>query len=51
LEKQEYILDIAKIIKSEFEVSKPLQAKRRTLQEFNYDAIFDKIESLYYEAN
>ncbi len=49
LKREGYIRDIALIIKSEFEVNKPLQAKRRALQTFNYDAIFDKIEPLYYE--
>lgn len=49
LKKESYLRDIALIIKSEFEISKPLQAKRRTLQQFNYDKIFDKIETLYYE--
>lgn len=44
----QYIEDIARIIQSEFENNAPLQAKRRTLKEFNYDAIFEKIESLYY---
>lgn len=44
-----YVGDIAKIIKSEFERNPALQAKRRTLKMFNYDAIFDKIETLYYE--
>lgn len=51
LERDNYVSDIAKIIKSEFEVNKPLQAKRRTLQQFNYDAVFDKIEALYYEQD
>lgn len=50
LENEQYIMDIAKIIKSEFEGNRALQAKRRTLQKFNYDAIFDKIENLYYEV-
>jgi hypothetical protein len=45
-----YLRDIAKIITSELETSKPLRAKQRALQTYNYDAIFNKIESLYYEA-
>lgn len=49
LKNEVYFRDMALIIKSEFEVSKPLQAKRRALQEFNYDRVFDKIETLYYE--
>ncbi len=49
LSKQEYIRDIALIIRSEFEANKPLQAKRRMLQKFNIDAIMDTIESIYYE--
>jgi len=49
LKRDSYLLDIAKIIKSEFEVNKSLQAKRRTLQKHNYDYIMDKIEELYYE--
>lgn len=49
LTKESYIRDIALIIKSEFERNQPLQAKRRTLKQFNFDAIFDKIEALYYE--
>jgi hypothetical protein len=49
LETEKYPLDIAKIIKSEWELNKPLQAKRRTLQKHNYDYIFDQIENLYYE--
>lgn len=49
LKREEYLRDIALIIKAEFENSKPLQAKRRALREFNYDRIFDSIESLYYE--
>lgn len=44
-----YLLDIAKIVKSEWELSKALQAKRKILQEFNYDVLMDKIEDLYYE--
>lgn len=50
LETQQYITDIAKIIKSEWELNKPLQAKKRILQEFNYDSVFKKIENLYYES-
>lgn len=49
LKNDEYYRDIALIIRSEFEISKPLQAKRKMMQEFNYDRVFDKIEALYYE--
>lgn len=49
LKRDDYFRDIALIIKSEFEINKPLQAKRKALQNYNYDAIFDKIETLYYE--
>lgn len=49
LQKKEYYVDMAKIIASEFENSKPLQEKRKVFKEHNYDAIFKKIESLYYE--
>ncbi len=49
LKRDEYYRDIALIIKSEFEINKPLQAKRKTLQDYNLDTIFDKIEQLYYE--
>lgn len=48
VQKSSYIRDIALIIKNELETSKPLRAKRRALQVFNYDAIFSKIEPLYY---
>lgn len=48
LKRDEYYRDIALIIRSEFEVSKPLKAKRDAFKRFNYDTIFDKIESLYY---
>lgn len=48
LKNEAYFRDIALIIKSEFESNTALQAKRRTLKEFNYDVIFDKIEELYY---
>jgi hypothetical protein len=50
LETDNYLTDIAKIIRSELEVSKPLKAKRRALQVYNYDAMFNKVESLYYES-
>lgn len=49
LRNESYLRDIALIIRSEFERNGPLQAKRRMLQEFNYDAIMDRIESIYYE--
>ena len=47
---ENYYLDLAKIIGSQFEVQKPLQVKRRVLQKQNYDYIFShEIESLFYE--
>lgn len=48
LERTEYLRDIAKIIKSEWEVSKPLQAKRRALTNQNLDVTFSRIEALYF---
>lgn len=48
-ENENYFLDLAKIIAAQFEVSKPLQVKRRALQKFNYDAIYKEIEALLYE--
>lgn len=49
IEQESYLRDIALIIKNAVENSMPLKAKRRALQVFNYDAIFAKIEPLYYE--
>lgn len=49
LNKDEYLTDVAKIIKSEFENNKALKAKSLAFQKFNYDTIFSKIEELYYE--
>lgn len=49
LEKDGYYRDIALIIKAAFENERGLQAKRRALQNFNYDRVFDSIEPLYYE--
>lgn len=45
----EYLLDIAKIIRAELQISRPLKAKRYALQEHNLDVYFDKLENLYYE--
>ena len=50
LERDGYMRDIALIIKDAVENSKPLKAKRRALQVFNYDAVFARIEPLYYET-
>src|SRR3990167_5140589 len=48
---ERYYLDLAKIVASQFEVSKPLQAKRRAMQKNNYDYIFKhEIENLFYES-
>ena len=47
---ENYYLDLAKIIASQFEVQKPLQVKRRALQKNNYDYIFShELEQLFYE--
>lgn len=47
---ENYYLDLAKIIASQFEVQKPLQVKRRVLQKQNYDHVFlHEIEPLFYE--
>lgn len=49
-ENEKYYLDLAKIISSQFEISKPLQAKRKALKQFNYDYIFKHfIEPLFFE--
>lgn len=45
-----YYLDLAKIIASQFQVSKPLQAKRHAMQRYNYDRVFQDIERLIYEV-
>ena len=44
-----YYLDLAKILASQFENDKALQVKRRALQKFNYDAIYQQIERVLYE--
>lgn len=49
LNKDIYYEDIAKVVASEFDISKPLQAKRRAFKKHNYDYIFKQIERLYYE--
>jgi len=47
---ENYYLDLAKIIASQFKVQKCLQVKRRTLQKNNFDYIFShEIEPLFYE--
>ncbi len=49
-ENERYYTDLAKILASQFEISKPLQAKRRALQKHSYDYIFKHfIEPLFYE--
>ena len=50
-ENERYYLDLARIIASQFEVSKPLQAKRLLFQKFNYDKIGKDIETLFFEAD
>lgn len=49
-ENERYYLDLARIVASQFEVNKSLQAKRRALKGHNYDRIFKRfIEPLFYE--
>jgi hypothetical protein len=49
-ENEAYYLDLAKIIDSEFKVSKPLQAKRQAFQKQNYDFVFKReLEPILYE--
>lgn len=48
---EQYYLDLARIIASQFEVSKPLQVKRRALQEFSIDAMWRSVEHLLYEED
>lgn len=47
---ENYFLDLAKIIAAQFENDKALQVKRRALQKFNYDAIYQQIERVLYEV-
>ncbi len=49
LENRGHLMELAKIIASEFERSKPLQAKRRVHKSFNYDRMFAKMEQIYFE--
>lgn len=51
LRREEYYRDMALIIRSEWQNSKPLQAKVNALKEYNYERIFDRIEALYYECD
>jgi len=44
-----YYLDLAKILASQFENDKALQVKRRALQKFNYDTIYQQIERVLWE--
>ena len=47
---ENYFLDLAKIIASEFEQNRSLQVKRKAFQKQNYDFIFKhEIEPLFYE--
>lgn len=46
---ENYYLDLAKIVRSEFEINKSLQAKRKAFQSYNYDKIYSSIEQLFYE--
>jgi glycosyltransferase involved in cell wall biosynthesis len=47
---ENYYLDLAKIIGSQFKEQKTLQVKKRVLQKFNFDRVFkDEIEPLFYE--
>jgi len=46
---ENYYLDLAKIIGSQFRQQKTLQVKNRVLQKFNFDSIFkNEIEPLFY---
>ena len=47
---ENYFLDLAKNIASEFENDKALQVKRRVFQKQNYDAMFKEMERLFYES-
>lgn len=49
LENQNYITDIAKIIKAEWANSRTIQAKLRVMKRHNLEATWKKIEDLYYE--
>lgn len=44
-----YYIDLAKIIAAQFEVNKSLQVKRRALQKFNYDSVYERIAHVLYE--
>lgn len=44
-----YLKDIARIIKSEYETNKALKAKANVLKNFNLDETFKQIENLYFE--
>ena len=46
---ENYYLDLAKILASQFEINKSLQVKKRALQNFNYDKIYKKIENIIFE--
>jgi hypothetical protein len=47
---ENYYLDLAKIIGSQFKQQKTLQVKQRVLQRFNFDRVFkDEIEPLFFE--
>lgn len=46
-----YLLDIAKIIKSEVVQSRPLRAKKRAFNNHNIDQMFSRLEDLYYEQD
>lgn len=48
-ENERYYEDLAKIIGSQFDSNKSLQAKRIALQSHNYDSVFKNIEKLFYE--
>lgn len=49
---ENYYLDLAKILASEFEINKSLQVKRKIMQKFNFDNIFKKqIEPLFFEED
>jgi len=47
---ENYYLDLAKIISSQFKQQKTLQVKQRVLQKYNFDSVFkNEIEPLFFE--
>jgi len=51
-ENEKYYTDLAKIVGSQFDNNKVLQAKKETFQKFNYDDVFKHlIEPIFYEQD